>query len=68
MDLITNVTDRLRHDPRFAIDYTKLREELGWDHSLQFEEGLKKTVRWYLKNKKWMNNITSSEYEKHYKV
>ena len=67
MDLITYVTDRLGHDARYAIDSRKLQAELGWEPSLQFEEGIEKTVRWYLDNEAWMDNITSGEYEKYYK-
>ena len=66
LDLITYVTDRLGHDARYAIDSTKLQRELGWEPSLQFEEGIEKTVRWYLDNEAWMDNITSGEYEKYY--
>ena len=66
LDLITYVTDRLGHDARYAIDSTKLQKELGWNPSLQFEEGIEKTVRWYLDNQEWMDNITSGEYEKYY--
>ncbi len=66
LDLITYVTDRLGHDARYAIDSTKLQKELGWEPSLQFEEGIEKTVRWYLENQEWMDNITSGEYEKYY--
>jgi dTDP-glucose 4,6-dehydratase len=66
LDLITYVTDRKGHDLRYAIDSTKLKNELGWEPSLQFEEGIEKTVRWYLKNQDWMDNITSGEYEKYY--
>ncbi|MDR1005513.1 MAG: dTDP-glucose 4,6-dehydratase [Bacteroidales bacterium] len=65
-DLITYVTDRAGHDLRYAIDSTKLKEELGWEPSLQFEEGIEKTVRWYLDNQKWMDDVTSGEYEKYY--
>lgn len=64
--LITYVTDRLGHDMRYAIDSRKLQSELGWEPSLQFEEGIEKTVRWYLDNQDWMDNITSGEYEKYY--
>ena len=64
--LITFVTDRLGHDMRYAIDSRKLQAELGWEPSLQFEEGIEKTVRWYLDNQEWMDNITSGEYEKYY--
>ena len=66
LGLITYVTDRLGHDARYAIDSTKLQKELGWEPSLQFEEGIEKTVRWYLDNQEWMDNITSGEYEKYY--
>ena len=66
LDLITYVTDRLGHDARYAIDSSKLQRELGWEPSLQFEEGIEKTVRWYLENQEWMDNITSGEYEKYY--
>ena len=66
LDLITYVTDRLGHDARYAIDSTKLQKELGWEPSLQFEEGIERTVRWYLDNQEWMDNITSGEYEKYY--
>ena len=65
-DLITFVTDRAGHDMRYAIDSTKLKRELGWEPSLQFEEGIEKTVKWYLENQAWMDNITSGEYEKYY--
>jgi dTDP-glucose 4,6-dehydratase len=64
--LITYVTDRAGHDLRYAIDSSKLKRELGWEPSLQFEEGIEKTVRWYLDNQEWMNRITSGEYEKYY--
>ncbi len=64
--LITYVTDRAGHDLRYAIDSRKLKEELGWEPSLQFEEGIEKTVRWYLNNQEWMDNITSGEYENYY--
>ncbi len=65
-ELITHVTDRLGHDMRYAIDSRKLQRELGWEPSLQFEEGIEKTVRWYLDNQEWMDRITSGEYEKYY--
>ena len=58
------VTDSLGHDTRYAIDSTKLQKELGWEISLQFEEGFEKTVRWYLDNQEWMDNIASGEYKK----
>ena len=66
LDLITYVTDRLGHDARYAIDSTKLQKELGWEPSLQFEEGIEKTVRWYLNNQEWMDNVTSGDYQKYY--
>ena len=66
LDLITYVTDRKGHDLRYAIDSTKLSRELGWKPSLQFEEGIEKTVRWYLDNQEWMDRITSGAYEKYY--
>ncbi len=65
-DLITYVTDRAGHDLRYAIDSTKLQQELGWEPSLQFEEGIEKTVRWYLDNQPWLDSITSGNYEKYY--
>ncbi|MDE6078748.1 MAG: dTDP-glucose 4,6-dehydratase [Duncaniella sp.] len=64
--LITYVTDRLGHDMRYAIDSRKLQSELGWEPSLQFEEGIEKTVRWYLDNQEWMDSITSGDYERYY--
>ena len=66
MDLITYVTDRAGHDLRYAIDSTKLQRELGWEPSLQFEEGIEKTVKWYLDNQEWMDNVTSGDYLKYY--
>ena len=66
MDLITYVTDRAGHDLRYAIDSSKLQHELGWEPSLQFEEGIEKTVRWYLDNQEWMDNVTSGDYMKYY--
>ena len=66
LDLITYVTDRLGHDARYAIDSTKLQRELGWEPSLQFEEGIEKTVRWYLDNEEWLENITSGDYQVYY--
>jgi len=65
--LITYVTDRAGHDLRYAIDATKIKEELGWEPSLQFEEGIEKTIKWYLENKDWMNNVTSGNYQEYYK-
>ena len=66
LGLITFVTDRAGHDLRYAIDSTKLHNELGWEPSLQFEEGIEKTVRWYLDNQEWMDNVTSGEYQRYY--
>ena len=66
IDLITYVTDRPGHDARYAIDASKLRRELDWQPSLQFEEGIERTVRWYLENEEWMENIISKEYIKYY--
>ena len=65
--LITYVTDRAGHDLRYAIDSSKLKNELGWEPSLQFEEGIEKTVKWYLDNKEWMDRVTSGDYQKYYK-
>ena len=62
--LITYVTDRKGHDLRYAIDSNKLKNELGWEPSLQFEEGIEKTVRWYLDNQEWMDNVMSGDYQK----
>ena len=64
--LITFVTDRAGHDMRYAIDATKIKDELGWIPSITFEEGLEKTVDWYLNNTDWMDNVTSGDYEKYY--
>ena len=64
--LITYVTDRAGHDLRYAIDSTKLKNELGWEPSLQFEEGIEKTVAWYLNNKEWLDNVTSGDYQAYY--
>ena len=66
--LITYVTDRSGHDLRYAIDSTKLKEELGWEPSLQFEEGIDKTVKWYLENGDWLQNVTSGDYVKYYEA
>ncbi|MDA8558459.1 dTDP-glucose 4,6-dehydratase [Flavobacteriaceae bacterium] len=65
--LITYVTDRAGHDLRYAIDSSKLKNELGWEPSLQFEEGIEKTVKWYLDNKEWMDRVTSGDYQEYYK-
>ena len=66
LGLITYVTDRAGHDLRYAIDSSKLHDDLGWEPSLQFEEGIEKTVRWYLDNQEWMDNVTSGDYQKYY--
>ena len=65
--LITFVTDRAGHDMRYAIDASKIKDALGWVPSITFEEGLEKTVDWYLANSDWMDNVTSGDYEKYYK-
>ncbi len=64
--LISYVKDRAGHDLRYAIDSSKLQDELGWTPSLQFEEGLEKTVNWYLENTEWLENVTSGDYQKYY--
>ena len=64
--LITYVKDRAGHDLRYAIDATKIKDELNWVPSLQFEEGLEKTVSWYLENEEWLNSVTSGDYLKYY--
>ena len=64
--LITYVTDRAGHDLRYAIDSSKLQKELGWVPSLQFEEGIEKTIDWYLENEAWLTNVTSGDYQKYY--
>ena len=66
-ELITFIKDRPGHDKRYAIDASKINKELDWSPSLQFEEGLEKTIDWYLSNKDWMNRITSGEYKNYYK-
>jgi len=66
--LISYVKDRAGHDLRYAIDSSKLQKELGWKPSLQFEEGLKKTVEWYLTNEEWLTNVTTGEYQKYYET
>jgi dTDP-glucose 4,6-dehydratase len=66
MNLITHVTDRKGHDLRYAIDSRKLQRELGWEPSLQFEEGIEKTVRWYLDHQDWLDNVTSGNYQHYY--
>jgi len=64
--LITYVTDRAGHDHRYAIDANKIMKELGWEPSLQFEEGIEKTVSWYLENKEWLDHVTSGTYQNYY--
>lgn len=64
--LITYVTDRAGHDLRYAIDSSKLKNELGWEPSLQFEEGIEITVRWYLENQEWLDQVTSGDYLNYY--
>lgn len=64
--LITFVTDRAGHDLRYAIDATKLKDELGWTPSITFEQGLEKTVDWYLANQEWLDNVTSGHYKQYY--
>ena len=65
-ELITYVKDRPGHDRRYAIDASKINKELGWKPSVTFEEGLEKTVQWYLDNESWLNNVTSGDYKKYY--
>lgn len=64
--LITYVTDRAGHDLRYAIDSRKLQRELGWEPTLQFEEGIERTVRWYLDNQEWLDSVTSGDYQSYY--
>jgi len=64
--LITFLKDRAGHDKRYAIDATKLNKELGWEPSLQFKEGLEKTINWYLSNSEWIANVTSGSYKQYY--
>jgi dTDP-glucose 4,6-dehydratase len=64
--LITFVKDRAGHDLRYAIDASKIKQELGWEPSLQFEEGIEKTIDWYLGNKEWLEQVTSGDYQKYY--
>lgn len=65
-NLITYVKDRAGHDLRYAIDATKIKNELGWEPSLQFEEGIEKTIDWYIENTEWLENITSGDYQTYY--
>jgi dTDP-glucose 4,6-dehydratase len=62
------VKDRAGHDLRYAIDSKKLKDELGWEPSLQFEEGIEKTVQWYLNNKEWLKRVTTGNYQEYYKT
>jgi dTDP-glucose 4,6-dehydratase len=64
--LITYVTDRAGHDLRYAIDANKIMKELGWEPSLQFEEGIEKTIHWYMDNQQWMDEVTSGDYANYY--
>ena len=64
--LITYVTDRAGHDLRYAIDATKLKDELGWLPSLQFEEGISRTIDWFLQNREWLDHVTSGNYQNYY--
>lgn len=64
--LITFIKDRPGHDLRYAIDATKINKELGWEPTVTFEEGLSKTIDWYLKNEEWLNSVTSGAYQKYY--
>ncbi len=66
--LITYVTDRAGHDKRYAIDASKLEKELGWKPSITFEEGLSKTVDWYLSNQEWVDKVTSGSYQEYYET
>ena len=65
-DLITYVADRLGHDMRYAIDPTKIGNELGWYPETKFEEGIQKTIRWYLRHQDWVNDVTSGDYQQYY--
>jgi dTDP-glucose 4,6-dehydratase len=64
--LITFVKDRPGHDLRYAIDSSKVKKDIGWEPTVSFEEGLERTVDWYLANSGWLNNVISGEYEKYY--
>ena len=65
-NIVTYVTDRTGHNRRYAIDSRKLQKKIGWEPSLQFEEGIEETVKWYLENQEWMDHVTSGEYQKYY--
>jgi dTDP-glucose 4,6-dehydratase len=64
--LITYVKDRPGHDLRYAIDASKINSELGWKPSVTFEQGLEKTIDWYLSNEEWLKNVTSGAYQNYY--
>jgi dTDP-glucose 4,6-dehydratase len=64
--LIRHVTDRPGHDRRYAIDASKIKNELGWRPTVSFEEGITKTIDWYLSNQKWLKNVVSGNYQKYY--
>ena len=66
LQLITYVKDRPGHDLRYAIDASKINKELGWKPSVTFEEGLERTIDWYLNNENWLNNVTSGNYQAYY--
>ena len=66
-DLITYVSDRKGHDLRYAIDPTKIYQDLGWLPETRFEDGIKRTIEWYLQNRKWWQDIISGEYQNYYK-
>ena len=68
LDLIKYVTDRAGHDLRYAIDSSRLKNELGWQPTIRFEDGIEATVKWYLDNTAWVDNITSGEYENYYRT
>jgi dTDP-glucose 4,6-dehydratase len=68
LSLITYVKDRAGHDLRYAIDASKIKRELGWEPSIQFNDGFKLTVKWYLSNKQWLKNVTSGSYQKYYEI
>ena len=65
--LITYVKDRAGHDRRYAIDPTKIKNDLGWEPKVYFEEGIRKTIDWYLSHKDWLKNVTSGDYMQYYK-
>ena len=66
--LIRFVKDRQGHDRRYAIDASKIAKDLGWEPSVTFQEGLRESVRWYLGNHEWLNNVTSGSYQKYYEA